>query len=296
MLINVIMAGAMLLSPNTGAPTAGATVTSNGHVVRRIHTPIANRPVRRPKVLIISIGQSNNGLLSEPADPNPVADAPDSRIRELSQGLYRSGYPVAPAGQCHTFQFPAQDDRGGMCMRLAGAKALLHKYPVIEEITLYCGAEGGTSLAIGEDEWELDGHLTQQAIDWCAPFMAANPDYRVVFWCSLGATDALNGMSPAVYQQRLSDPANKLRTQIPGAQNAFWVQGDMPQPLVDGIDNFRGDGNGTAIWQLQNSVCTFIPCSASATMYNEQVYDGIHIGRAGLRNFGTRMGLATRLR
>ena len=156
--------------PSIRPPPRGRSASF--HSARRVNT-IRHHDVRRRKVLIVAVGQSNNGLLVESEGPDPVLDAPDARILELSRGILRGGYEVAPAGERHVFQHPAQDDDGGICMRLAGAKALLSRSSTIEEITLFCGAKGGTSLAgsrwLGRRRSLRSGPSTVRAI------MAANP-------------------------------------------------------------------------------------------------------------------------
>lgn len=282
-----------LLVPTVDPPSTARAAQPGFQMARRVNTPIRHHEVRRRKVLIVAVGQSNNGLLIEPDGPDPVLDAPDARILELSRGILRNGYEVAPVGERHVFQHPAQDDRGGICMRLAGAKALLSSNPAIEEVTLFCGAMGGTSLAPGLGGWAVDGPLTQRAIDWCAPFMAANPDHEVIFWCSLGSTDAMLGMSASSYKDQLIQLADTLRTNIPGARDAFWVQADMPRDLVESIDG--AIGNGTNILQAQNSVADYVPNSGAVTMFDLPTYDGRHIDAEGLRVLGARMGFASRL-
>ncbi len=282
-----------LLASSVDPPSTARAAQPGFHSARRVNTPIRHHDVRRRKVLIVAVGQSNNGLLVESEGPDPVLDTPDARILELSRGILRGGYEVAPAGERHVFQHPAQDDDGGICMRLAGAKALLSRSSAIEEITLFCGAKGGTSLAPGLGGWAVDGLLTQRAIDWCAPFMAANPDHEVIFWCSLGATDAMLGMSASSYKNQLIQLADTLRTNIPGAKDAFWVQADMPRDLVEIIDG--AIGNGTNILQAQNSVAGYVPNSGAVTMFDLPTYDGRHIDAEGLRVLGMRMGFASRL-
>ena len=123
--------------------------------------------------------------------------------------------------------------------------------------------------------------------------MAANPDHEVIFWCSLGATDAMLGMSASSYRQQLARLADTLRTNIPGAKNAFWVQADMPRDLVGFIDG--AIGNGTNILEAQNGVAGYLPDSGAVTMFDLPTYDGRHIDAEGLRVLGARMGFASRL-
>lgn len=123
--------------------------------------------------------------------------------------------------------------------------------------------------------------------------MLDNPDYTPVIWCSLGAEDALRGMPPADYEAALIELANTLRSSIHNAENAFWVQGDMPQVLVDQINADRGDTNGTDILAKQQSADTFISNSGTATMNDlSTVYDNTHIDRPSLRTFGRRVATA----
>ena len=171
-------------------------------------------------------------------------------------------------------------------MRGPGAKEILRVYgSVVPEITIFCGAVGSTSLSAGRNEWEPTGALTQNVINYCNAFMLKNPDYTPVIWCSLGAEDATNSMPPADYEAGLIALANTLRTNIHNAENAFWVQGDMPQSLVNSIDS--AGGNGTTILAKQQSADTFIPNSGTATMNDLSTYDGTHITRDGLRTFGS---------
>lgn len=276
------------------APTASEASTGDG-------TPSASRII---KLFVISIGQSNNGTttegdLSDPTGgPLTAEDVPDPTIFELSQGLtdFRFvGHYVAPKGERHVFTHPAQDDRGGICMRLPAAKEIRKVYKsLIPEVTVFCGAEGSTSLSAGRDEWEPTGRLTQQTIAYCNKFMLENPDYTPVIWCSLGAEDALRGMPPADFEAALSGLASTLRTSIHNAENAFWVQGDMPQSLVDQINSDRGDTNGTDILAKQQSSDTFIPNSGTATMNDLQtIFDNVHLNRDSLRTFGRRVATAT---
>lgn len=275
-------------------PPSARSARSSAHFRRRINAPVHVHGAQRRKVLIVAVGQSNNGVTLEPGQLDPVLDAPDARVLELSQGVVRSHFDVAAPGERHVFQHPAQDDRGGICMRLAGAKALLQEHPEIEEATLYCGAVGGTSLAPGLGEWEADGALTQQTIERCAAFMDAHPDHEVLFWCSLGTTDAIKGMSQEVFKGRLAALAGALRSGIPGAAGAFWVQGDMPRPLVDWIDGVGG--NGTSILEAQNRVADYITDAAAASMFDLGTYENVHLDMNGLRLFGARMARASRLR
>ena len=280
------------------APLASDTSTSE--VAGTVET------ARTLKLFVISIGQSNNGVTAE---RNPVTgefeeptfeDAPDPAIFELSQGLLKNGIPpaiparpwVAAPGERHVFQHPAQDDRAGICMRLPAAKEIRRRFgPVVSEITMFCGAVGGSVLSAGLNQWETSGALTQKTIDYCNAFMLENPDYTPVIWCSLGATDANNGMLPSVYEDALSALASTLRSNIHNAENAFWVQGDMPQSLVSQIDAATG-GNGTAILAKQQSADTFISNAGTATMYDLETYDNVHTDSAGLRIFGRRVAAA----
>ncbi|MEE2940800.1 MAG: sialate O-acetylesterase [Planctomycetota bacterium] len=284
--------GALLVSSFDPPPIARA-VQPRVHLAKRVDAPIRDHDARRRKVLIVAVGQSNNGVTFEPGALDPVLDAPDARILELSRGHFRSNFVVAVPGERHVFQHPAQDDRGGICMRLAGAKALLQRFPAIEEITLYCGAVGGTSLAPGGGEWAVDGALTQATIQWCGAFMAAHPDHEVIFWCSLGTSDAILGMPQHVFRRRLAALAETLRAGIPGAADAFWVQGDMPRPLVDWIDGVAG--NGTDILEAQNGVAGYIPNAGAASMFDLSTYENVHLDMEGLRLFGVRMARASRL-
>ena len=261
---------------------------------------------RTLKLFVISIGQSNNGVTAE---RNPVTqefeeptfeDAPDPAIFELSQGLLKNGIPpaiparpwVAAPGERHVFQHPAQDDRAGICMRLPAAKEIRRRFgPVVSEITMFCGAVGGSVLSAGLNQWETSGALTQKTIDYCNAFMLENPDYTPVIWCSLGATDANNGMLPSVYEDALNALASTLRSNIHNAENAFWVQGDMPQSLVNQIDAATG-GNGTAILAKQQSADTFISNAGTATMNDLETYDNVHTASEGLRTFGRRVAAA----
>ena len=282
------------LPPSYDAPPRPpGSIRSSARISRRVRTPVHDHGAPRRKVLIVAVGQSNNGVTLEPGQLDPVLDGPDARILELSQGLVRSHFDVAVPGARHVFQHPAQDDRGGICMRLAGAKALLQEHPETAEVTLYCGAVGGTSLAAGADEWSVDGALTQRTIDRCGAFMEAHPDHEVIFWCSLGTTDAIQGMSQEAFRTRLAALAATLRAGIPGAAEAFWVQGDMPGSLVGWIDN--SSANGTDILEAQNSVADYIPNAAAASMFDLSTYDNVHLDMSSLRLFGLRMARASRL-
>ena len=181
------------------------------------------RTSRAIKLFVISIGQSNNGLLAEPGS-FALEDLPDPAIFELSQGIQANRYKhyVAPAGERHVFNHPAQDDLGGICMRLPAAKEIRRVYAsVVPEITVYCGAKDNTSLSAGVGEWEPNGYLTQQAISFCNTFMLENPDYTPVFWCSLGASDAFSGMPNADFSGALAGLAEQLRSSVHNAENAF---------------------------------------------------------------------------
>jgi hypothetical protein len=245
---------------------------------------------RAIKLFVISIGQSNNGLLEEPG-PLTSEDLPDPAIFELSQGIEANRYKhyVAPAGERHVFNHPAQDDLGGICMRLPAAKEIRRLYAsIVPEITIYCGAKDGTSLSAGVGEWETSGYLTQQAISFCNTFMIENPDYTPVFWCSLGASDAISGMPNAEFSGALAGLADQLRSNIHNAENAFWVQCDMPQSLVSGVDDIGG--NGTGILTMQQSAPQFISNSGTATMNDLiELWDGRHITRDELRTLGRRV-------
>ncbi len=295
-----------------GDPDTGNTFfdgTTSPFVARRaptaneVSTGATTSTARTIKLFVISIGQSNNGTTTEPLIDDPTGgpltaeDAPDPTIFELSQGLTDSrfdGHTVAPEGERHVFTHPAQDDRGGICMRLPAAKEIRRVYKsLVPEVTVFCGAEGGTSLSAGRDQWEPTGRLTQRAISFCNKFMLENPEYTPVIWCSLGAEDALRGMPPADYEAALIELANTLRSSIHNAENAFWVQGDMPQVLVDQINADRGDTNGTDILAKQQSADTFISNSGTATMNDlSVVYDNTHIDRPSLRTFGRRVATA----
>lgn len=252
------------------------------------------------KLFVISIGQSNNGLLVEPGSANPETDGPDGAIFELSQGLLKDGIPptiparpwVAPSGERHVFHHPAQDDRGGICMRLPAAKEIRRRFAsLVPEITVFCGAVGGTSLSAGVNEWEPEGALTRKVIDYCDAFLRENPDYTPVIWCSLGAEDASENMSNEDFQDGLIALANKLRSSIYNAENAFWVQGDMPASLVTFIDG--AGGNGSGILDRQQNADTFISNAGTATMNDLTTFDSVHIGMDGLRTFGRRVAEAT---
>ena len=253
------------------------------------------------KLFVISIGQSNNGLLVEPGSANPETDGPDGAIFELSQGLLKDGIPllgipprpwVAPSGERHVFHHPAQDDRGGICMRLPAAKEIRRRFAsLVPEITVFCGAVGGTSLSAGRNQWEPEGALTRKVIDYCDTFLRENPDYTPVIWCSLGAEDASENMSDADFQDGLIALANKLRSSIYNAENAFWVQGDMPASLVTFIDN--AGGNGSGILDRQQNADTFISNAGTATMNDLTTWDSVHIDVDELRIFGRRVAEAT---
>jgi len=268
------------------APTANEVSTAAGVG----GTTSASRTI---KLFVISIGQSNNGLLEEPGELT-AEDVSDPTIFELSQGIEANRYKhyIAPAGQRHVFTHPAQDDLGGICMRLPAAKEIRRLYAsMVPEVTVYCGAQDGAALSAGLDQWEPTGKLTQKAIDYCNTFMLQNPDYTPVIWCSLGASDALYNMAPNDFSGALAGLASQLRSSIHGAENAFWVQCDMPQALVSGIDTATG-GNGTAILNMQQSAPDFITNAGTATMNDFPVWDSRHIGRDDLRTLGRRVAAA----
>lgn len=313
-------------TPTTGPPTAGAAALTGGEeggddfdTSESRVGPAFSSARRAPlasdastsevagttetsssiKLFVISIGQSNNGLLPEPGQVKPEDD-PQPEIFELSQGLLKDGiYPtlpprpwVAPAGDRHVFRHPAQDDRAGICMRLPAAKEIRRRFgSIVPEITIFCGAVGGTSLSAGRNQWEPEGALTRKVIEYSDTFLRANPDYTPVIWCSLGAEDASDSMSNADFQAGLIALANKLRSSIYNAENAFWVQGDMPQTLVSNIDG--AGGNGSGILDRQQNADSFIPNSGTATMNDLAVWDGTHIGMDELRTFGRRVAETT---
>lgn len=313
---------------------------------------------RARKILIMSVGQSNNGLTDEGMDTDPVTggsiiddgpggvDAPDPRIREISKGIGTDQAPgtaprywVGPRFTTHVFQHPAQDDQGvrdgqdfsaqpnGICMRLPGAKALLNKYPNIEEITLYCGAQGNTAL---RREWNtadpsdpaqgaaLEGRGVQQAVAYGTRFMNDHPDYEIMFWCSLGETDGRRGMryddlenwdasqeplySPAEVKQRYLDDLTKLitelRTRIPRAERALWVQADIPRDYPQKFANpNQPDGTLRQNWlnaviEAQQEVHNHIPLTVPVTIFDLTTFDETHLDAPSVRTFGARMAAA----
>lgn len=281
--------------PDTGEFRVGPAYSSARRVPTALSTddPVENREADgRLKLFVISIGQSNNGLLVEPGALT-LADAPDPTIFELSQGIQanRFKHQIAPAGERHVFEHPAQDDAGGICMRLPAAKEIRRLFAsIVSEITVYCGAESATALSAGLDQWEPTGRLTQNAINFCNDFMLQNPDYIPVFWCSLGASDAIAGMTPSDFGDALEGLAEQLRSNIHNAENAFWVQCDMPQDLVNVIDGLNS--NGGPILAKQQTADQFITNSGTATMYDLETYDGRHIGRDELRTLGRRVAVS----
>ena len=105
------------LPPSYDAPPRPAgSIRSSARISRRVRTPAQDHGAPRRKLLIVAVGQSNNGVTLEPGQLDPVLDGPDARILELSQGLVRSHFDVAAPGARHVFQDPAQDDRRGICM------------------------------------------------------------------------------------------------------------------------------------------------------------------------------------
>ena len=175
-------------------------------------------------------------------------------------------------------------------MRLPAAKEIRRVYAsVVPEITVYCGAKDNTSLSAGVGEWEPSGYLTQQAISFCNTFMLENPDYTPVFWCSLGGSDAFSGMPNADFSGALAGLAEQLRSSVHNAENAFWVQCDMPQTLVDAYSGVPGS-NGPGILSMQQSAPDFITNCGTATMNDlTELWDGRHITRDELRILGRRV-------
>ena len=121
--------------------------------------------------------------------------------------------------------------------------------------------------------------------------MEAHPDHEVIFWCSLGTTDAIQGMSQEAFRTRLAALAATLRAGIPGAAEAFWVQGDMPGSLVGWIDNERQRQASSGA----NGVADYIPNAAAASMFDLSTYANVHLDMSSLRLFGLRMARASRL-
>ena len=279
------------------------------------------------KLFVVSIGQSNNGLTDQgddsPLDDGPGGrDAPDPGIFELSWGVGdRPGDParpwVGPSGTRHVFRHPAQDDQGagtggasnlalpnGICMRLAGAKYLKETSPDVTEITLFCGAVSNSSL---RREW-APGTFTaanrakQTALLRCSQYMQQNPDHEVVFWCSLGETDGIEGMgfesgtAPEVVKQAYADAlaalAAELRSSIPGAEGALWVQADIPG---DYLENFGPEKRAwvEAVIEAQREVRDHIPRSVPVTIFDLTTSDGTHLDRGSARAMGRRMAEAT---
>lgn len=286
---------------------------------------------RARKLLIISIGQSNSGLTDQGEgniidDGEGGLDAPDPAIFELSYEVgLRANEPardwVGPFGTRHVFQHPAQDDQGsgaiidgintaqpnGICMRLPAAKFLKSAYPNIEEITLFCGAKSNSSL---QREWApgsftSENRQKQIALGLCGPYMRDNPDHDVIFLCSLGETDGVEGMGypsgtdRSVVKQAYSDAlaalAAELRSGIPGAERALWVQADIPG---DYSQKWGPVGSEKRSWveaviEAQQEVRNYIPLSVPVTIFDLTTYDDTHLDRASVRTMGARMGAAS---
>ena len=289
-----------------------------------------NRP---RKLLIISIGQSNNGLTAEDGsaidDGLGGVDAPDPTILELSYGIgRRTGDPVREwvggTGTRHIFQHPAQDEQGegtggavntalpnGICMRLPAAKAIKAAFPNVTEITLFCGAVSNTALqnSGGNGQWE-PGPFTdnnrkaakERAKIVCGQYMRNNPDHDVVFMCSLGETDGVQSMglsaeaSPAAVKQAYSEAlaalAAELRSSIPGAERALWIQADIPADYPNKFGPVI-KSHVEAIIQAQQEVREYIPLSVPVTIFDLSTFDETHLDRASLRIMGARMAAAT---
>lgn len=279
---------------------------------------------RARKLLVISIGQSNSGLTDQGLgniidDGEGGLDAPDPAIFELSWGVgTRPNEPVrdwvGPMGTRHVFQHPAQDDQGagtggavntaqpnGICMRLPAAKAIKTAFPNVEEITLFCGAVSNSSLL---NQWVTGARQYNTTVAVCAQYMRDNPDHDVLFLCSLGETDGALGMrendlqpelTPSevkeYYSQELARLATDLRSSIPGADRALWLQADIPEDYPnkfgEKIENWI-----RAVIEAQREVRDFIPLAVPVTISDLTTYDDTHLDRESIRTFGERMAAA----
>lgn len=263
---------------------------------------------RERKLFVISIGQSNNGTENElpGVPPDAVLDAPDPNIYELSQGLFQGPERpwVANIGERHVFQDPAQDDRGGITMRLSGAKYLRTLFPTVSEITVFCGAIGGSSLRRQWDPYATNGVNIgfQRTVAFCDTFMRDNPDHDVIFWCSLGYTDGAERMGltdptltelRAAFEESLANLVSELRSQIHGAERAIWVQGDIPDAALELFSNETKKAEMQTIALAQRTISRYVPISTSATMSDLSIYDIVHLDRPSLRTFGQRMAAAS---
>lgn len=262
------------------------TVTSNQVDV--------SRPGRSRKVLVICLGQSNNGLTVEfsPTEYEPE-DWPDSRISEVSQNITRNRYQIAAENELHLFKHPAQDDDGGICMRLSMGKTMLQLFPDIEHIAFLCVSVGGTGFTSdAPDRWTTDGTLlTGNAVTRANAFLSSNPDFEVVFTHLGGATDATNGHPVATWKANVQAMAAYLRGNITNASNAPWIQGDTHQKLrniIDFVQPGLGSSYGAEIAALSGS-SPWLTNSTSMTMYDLKAGpDDRHLTAPGVREIGRR--------
>lgn len=184
--------------------------------------------------IVLAIGDSNMvGVQGEPYDVRAQAvDAPHPRVLEISRGVPRERFFVAPVGESMVMREPCQDDvTGGMGPKLTMGKCMVQRAPAIERVAFYCAAIDGSGFSNGI--WNPGDESVVQLVASVAAFVQHHPHFRVTcIAVSLGAADGIAGWSGPAFEVAVTSLAAHLRTTIPGAGQAAWVHATVEPTLA----------------------------------------------------------------
>lgn len=239
-----------------------------------------NLPCYAPKELWLKIGQSNSMGTDPLGSIDPILDAPDPRVLEVSKGVTAKPFPVAPDGELMPYINPGQDDPSNISFGQIFGKTRVNLNSNIEELAVLNMGVSGSGYA--RNNWKTTDPDYAESVLRANNFLAANSDYTFAgFLWHQGESDSNNAADAAAYEGHLVDMINGMRSEITGATNAPFVAGTMVEQYI-GLNSDR-----RLVDTVTRNIGNLVPNATVADFSQMTDFnDFIHFGSDSLRLMG----------
>lgn len=260
--------------------------------------PVVTQKRQGPRKLgILVFGQSNATSQEEAGFQldRQGLDAFEAGVFEMSQGIARTSFTVAPYGELMPCRNPVQFDSFGVNMAQSLGKRL--RKLTGADIALVGRGLGGSSFS--QNEWNPGDPLATDTITLWTDFQRLHPEYELgAIVMSLGSTDAIVGMSGEEYRSRVIQLITAIRS-VPRSAGAALVVCSPPGSLIDAnpggnpfvdppIPVVLGNGNFPEIVLAQQEIATYVMNSAFCDLRDLPTHDQSHFFAASYRVAGQR--------
>ena len=237
-----------------------------------------------PEEIWLKIGQSNSvGFDGSGPIDYMGEDAVNSRVYEFSQGIDKSTYIAAPAGQNMLYRNPAQDDLDGIGFGQVFGKTRVILNESIEKLIVINRGVGGTGFS--SNRWNPGDDLYNLAVADLVLALQNNPNARFkgILWHQ-GENDA--GEGQAFYETSLKAMVDGIRQAAneaaPGRVDGIFILGTMVESWIA-----SDEANNRPIDHAHRNVENYIN-NGYFVDFKEitDLQDSIHFSTASLREMG----------